>query len=45
MDMEPVDIIGYFEESRVLSRDIEDYGKSKGLAITSATRLAEFLGP
>jgi DNA polymerase epsilon subunit 1 len=29
----------------VLSKDIKDYGESKGVAINSAKRLAEFLGP
>ena len=38
-------IIGFFQESKNLSRDLEDYGTSKGLAITSARRLADFLGP
>jgi DNA polymerase epsilon subunit 1 len=43
MDVEQ--ILDYFQESRVLSKDIKDYGESKGVAINSAKRLAEFLGP
>lgn len=38
-------ILDYFQESRVLSKDIKEYGESKGVAISSARRLAEFLGP
>lgn len=29
----------------MLSKDIKEYGESKGVAINSARRLAEFLGP
>ena len=39
------DILGFFQESKNLSKDIKEYGNSKGLAITSARRLADFLGP
>jgi len=29
----------------VLSKDVKEYGESKGVAINSAKRLSEFLGP
>lgn len=43
--MDVQQILDYFQESRVLSKDVKDYGESKGVAINSARRLAEFLGP
>lgn len=39
------DILERLEESKNLSRDVEEYGQSKGVAISSARRLAEYLGP
>ncbi len=38
MDLEQ--ILDYFQESRVLSKDIKEYGESKGVALNSAKRLA-----
>jgi hypothetical protein len=29
----------------VLSKDVKEYEKTKGVAVNSAKRLAEFLGP
>lgn len=43
--MDTSQILDYLQESRVLSRDLNDYGASKGVALSSARRLAEFLGP
>jgi hypothetical protein len=33
------------EESKNLSKDVVDYGESKGVAISAAKRLADYLGP
>lgn len=38
-------ILDFLQESRVLSKDVKEYGESKGVAINSAKRLAQFLGP
>ena len=38
------DLISYLEESKVLSRDLDDYAEQKGVAVTAAKRLSEFLG-
>lgn len=38
------DIISNLQESKVLSRDLMDYAEQKGVAVTSARRLSEFLG-
>lgn len=43
--MDTHQILDYLQESRVLSKDINDYGASKGVALGSARKLAEFLGP
>lgn len=43
--MDTHQILDYLQESRVLSRDLNDYGASKGVALSSARRLAQFLGP
>jgi DNA polymerase epsilon subunit 1 len=43
--MDTHEILDYLQESRVLSRELSDYGVSKGVALSSARRLAEFLGP
>lgn len=34
----------YIGESRVLSKDILEYGNTKGVAITAGKRIAEYLG-
>ena len=39
------DILERLEESKNLSKDVKEYGESKGVAITSAKRLSEYLGP
>jgi hypothetical protein len=33
-------ILDFLQESRVLSKDVKEYGESKGVAINSAKRLA-----
>lgn len=33
-------LMGYIEESKVLSKDLEEYGNQKGVAVTSAKRLS-----
>ena len=38
-------ILERLEESKNLSKDVSEYGESKGVAINSAKRLAEYLGP
>lgn len=38
--MDTSQILDYLQESRVLSRDLNDYGASKGVALSSARRLA-----
>ena len=38
--MDTHQILDYLQESRVLSRDVNDYGESKGVALSSARRLA-----
>lgn len=38
--MDTHEILDYLQESRVLSRDLNDYGVSKGVALSSARRLA-----
>lgn len=38
--MDTNQILDYLQESRVLSKDLTDYGDSKGVAINSARRLA-----
>jgi len=43
--MDTDQILNYLQESRVLSKDLTEYGATKGVAINSARRLAEFLGP
>jgi DNA polymerase epsilon subunit 1 len=43
--MNLADILERLEESKNLSKDLSAYGETKGVGITSARRLAEFLGP
>lgn len=38
--MDTHEILDYLQESRVLSRDLTDYGVAKGVALSSARRLA-----
>jgi len=38
------ELIYYIQESKVLSRPLGDYGEQKGVGITAAKRLREFLG-
>ena len=33
-------LLGYIEESKVLSKDLHEYGSQKGVAVTSAKRLS-----
>ena len=39
------ELIEYIGEQRVISKTLEEYGTTKGTAITCARRLAELLGP
>jgi DNA polymerase epsilon subunit 1 len=38
-------ILERLEESKNLSKDANEYGDSKGVGITAAKRLADYLGP
>jgi DNA polymerase epsilon subunit 1 len=38
------ELIYYIGESRVLSKDVNSYDSTKGVAITAGKRMAEFLG-
>ncbi|KAJ5074812.1 intein-containing DNA polymerase epsilon catalytic subunit a precursor [Anaeramoeba ignava] len=42
--LEDSELLGYISETRNLSRSLEDYDVSKSTAITTAKRLAEFVG-
>lgn len=44
LNMEDSSLIELLGETKVLSRNVEDYGVQKGIALTAAKRLAEFLG-
>ena len=39
------ELLEYISESTTLSKTLEEYGDRKGSAVTTAKRLAEFLGP
>jgi DNA polymerase epsilon subunit 1 len=43
-NMEDPTLIELLGETKVLSRNVEDYGVQKGIALTAAKRLSEFLG-
>lgn len=38
------ELIYYIGASKMLSKDLKDYGTTKGLAITAGNRMSEFLG-
>ena len=42
--MDDKELIEYIGETKILSKDIKDYDKLKGVAITAGKRLGEFLG-
>ena len=42
--MEDEELVDYIGESRMLSKNVNDYDKRKGVALTTAKRLGEFLG-
>lgn len=44
-DVDDDELFELFTENRVMSRPLEDYGSQKSTAITTATRLGQFLGP
>lgn len=42
--MEDDELLELISESKAMSRQLEDYGQQKSVGITTAKRLAEFLG-
>lgn len=42
--MQDAELIEYLSESSVMSKTLEEYGARKSCAITTARRLAQFLG-
>ncbi|TKR92593.1 hypothetical protein L596_007218 [Steinernema carpocapsae] len=44
VDLRDEDVFGYIAEDRSMSRKLEDYGSQKSTSISTAKRLAEFLG-
>ena len=42
--MQDSELIEYFSESSMMSKSLEEYGDRKSCAITTAKRLAQFLG-
>eukprot|EP00892_Ulva_mutabilis_P006158 jgi/Ulvmu1/3914/UM018_0137.1 len=44
MDLKDAELIEYLSESCVMSKSVDDYGERKSSAITTARRLAAFLG-
>ncbi|RYY32210.1 hypothetical protein EON62_05640 [archaeon] len=43
-DLDDAELIEYLSENRSLTRTVEDYGEQKSVALSTAKRLAEFLG-
>jgi hypothetical protein len=43
-DLDDGELIDFLSENRSLTRTVEDYGEQKSVAISTAKRLAEFLG-
>jgi len=43
-DLDDVEMLEYISESTVMSKSVEEYGDRKSAAITTAARLAQFLG-
>jgi DNA polymerase epsilon subunit 1 len=44
MEVQDSELIEFFSESSMMSKSLEEYGDRKSCAITTAKRLAQFLG-
>ena len=43
-EVDSTELVEYLSENRSMSKALEEYGEMKGVAISTAKRLAEFLG-
>lgn len=44
-DLADSELLDYISESNTMSKSLVDYGEQKSCAVTTAKRLADFLGP